>query len=185
MKIKNSAEEAKVIHGCVQNDRWAQEKMYKTFFSAMMRMCRRYTSDDNLAMEIVNDGFLKVFKKIGTFSGKGSLEGWIRRIVFHTLSDHFRKKSSKIKFIEIEDKEITIKDIVTKDLYYDDLMKLINSLSDATKNVFVLYAIEGYTHKEIGERLGISDGTSKWHLSNARMLLKEMIIKQEKKRMHA
>ncbi len=142
----------------------------------MMRMVRRYAADEDRALEILNNGFLKVFMKIHTFRSEGSLEGWIRRIVYHSVSDYYKKESGYLRFIVLEDadKENTA-DEALGSLYYDDLLQIINSLPGRSKEVFSLYAIEGYTHREIAERLEISEGTSKWHLSHAREQLKLLL----------
>ncbi len=169
--------EKELVEGCVKNHRQSQEYLYRQYFDSMMRMCMRYTHDKELAMEIVNTGFLRVFKKIHTFKFKGSLEGWIRKLVFHSLSDHFKKKDRKVFFMEVEDRDAPINETALDKLYLEDILKLVDELPNATRDVFVLYAIDGYTHVEIGKMLGISEGTSKWHLSNARKKLKHLIRK--------
>ncbi len=170
----------KGIKDCLKNKRKAQKQLYLHFYEKMMRMCMRYTHDRDLALQIYNDGMLKVFKQLGTYDFNGSFEGWIRKIIFHTLSDHYRSGSSKIRFIALESKHDSVSEVLLHQLYYDDLVKLINPLPEATKNVFILYAIEGYKHKEIAQKLNINEGTSKWHLANARKLLKEKITNQKK-----
>ncbi len=169
--------ERELVEGCVRNDRRCQEALYRIHFQSMMRMCMRYTQDRDLAMEIVNTGFLRVFKKLHTFQFKGSLEGWIRKLVFHSLSDHFKKKDKKVYFLEVEDRDSPVAEAALDKLYLEDILKLVDQLPDATRDVFILYAIDGYTHVEIGNMLGISEGTSKWHLSNARKKLKDLIRK--------
>lgn len=163
----------------MENDRAWQERFYKRFFPAMMSMCLRRTNDKAEAMSIVNDGFLRVFKKIHLYSFKGSLEGWVRRLVWHSLADHFRGQSKSLHFLVFEERDEVATSDPAQKLYFDDLIKMVDQLPDATGEVFRLYAIEGYSHKEIGMRLGISDGTSKWHLSNARKKLKNLIGKHE------
>jgi len=167
--------ERELVEGCVRNDRHCQEFLYRQYFESMMRMCLRYTHDRDLAMEIVNTGLLRVYKKLHTFQFKGSLEGWIRKLVFHSLSDHFKRKEKKVFFLEIEDRDVPVAENVLNKLYLEDILKLVDQLPNATREVFVLYAIDGYTHVEIGKMLGISEGTSKWHLSNARKKLKLLI----------
>jgi RNA polymerase sigma-70 factor (ECF subfamily) len=135
----------------------------------------RYTKDKEEAMIIINNGFMRVFKKIELYSFKGSLEGWIRRLVFHSLSDYFKKESRKIHFLELENRDAPIKEDGLSNLYMEDLMKMVDLLPPATKQVFTLYAIEGYTHVEISKNIGISEGTSKWHLATARKKLKQLI----------
>ncbi|MCB0687611.1 MAG: RNA polymerase sigma factor [Saprospiraceae bacterium] len=170
--------EEELIAGCKRNDRQMQEALYRRYFHAMMQMCRRYTDDIDIAMSVCNDGFLKVFKKIDTFAFKGSLEGWIRRIVYHSISDHFRKDSKYVQFMVFEDYEEVISPEIVPGLYLEDLMKLITKLPTMSEKVFRLYAIEGFNHREIGEALGMSENTSKWHLANARKKLQELLKDQ-------
>jgi len=175
--IKYTDEE--LVRGCVKNQRLFQETLYRKYFAAMMRMCARYTSDQEVAMSICNDGFLKVFKKIDSFAFKGSLEGWIRRIVYHALSDHFRRESKYIQFMVFEEQEDHSDPQVIPGLYLEDLMELIKKLPQMTERVFRLYAIDGFNHREIGEQLGMSENTSKWHLSNARKKLQAFLKQQQ------
>ena len=170
----NKSEKA-LVEGCVQNDRNCQEQLYKRYFASMMKMCMRYASDQDEAMMIVNNGFLRVFKKIHTYSFKGSLEGWIRRLVFHSLSDYYKKQSRYLHFMVFEDRDASTSTNALSGLYLEDILKMVNHLPPATADVFRLYAIEGFPHAEIGKKLGISEGTSKWHLASARKKLKEMI----------
>lgn len=168
--------ERELVEGCVRNDRFFQEMLFRRYFPTMMRMCRRYANDQDTAMEIVNIGFLRVFQKIDTFAFKGSLEGWIRRLVFHSLSDYYKKQNRKgIHFLDIEDRDAPVRSEAISNLHFEDIIKLVDMLPDATRNVFYLYAIEGYSHKEIGEQMRISEGTSKWHLSVARKKLRDLI----------
>lgn len=173
-KPENYTEE-QLVKGCVANNRFYQEALYRRYFPAMLRMCMRYTQDRDVAMDILNAGFLRVFKKIDTFAFKGSLEGWVRRLIFHSLSDYFRNQNQSVYFLDVEERDAPVREASTNNLYFEDLIKLVDMLPDATRQVFYLYAIEGYSHAEIGEQLGISDGTSKWHLSTARKKLKELI----------
>lgn len=164
------------MNGCVANDRTYQEALYRKYYPVMIGMCMRYTQDRNLAMEIVNTGFLRVFKKLDTFKFAGSLEGWIRKIVYHSLADHFKKKSSNIHFLEIEKGDKPRENYVLEGLYAEDILTSIDRLPEATRRVFILYAIEGYKHHEIATMLNISTGTSKWHLSEARKKLKNFLF---------
>jgi RNA polymerase sigma factor (sigma-70 family) len=172
-KRKNN--EREIVEGCVRNERKSQELLYREHFDTMMRMCMRYTNDRDKAMEIVNIGFLKVFQKIHTFQFKGSLEGWIRRLVFHCLSDYYRKNSKYLQFMVFEERDQSSLEKAHSNLYAEDILKMVNTLPPATQEVFRLYAIEGFTHLEISKNVGISVGTSKWHLSNARKILKKLI----------
>ena len=179
--------ETEIVAGCVRNERKCQEILYRQHFPAMIQMCLRYSNGDKeRALEILNDGFLRVFKKIDTFEFKGSLEGWIRRLVFHAISDYFRSNQKYLDNIVFSDVLPEAKngcviaryeatEGVLSSLYYDDLIKTIEVLPPATRAVFRLYAIEGFSHAEIGAQLAISVGTSKWHLSMAREQLKKVL----------
>jgi RNA polymerase sigma-70 factor (ECF subfamily) len=178
MPKESNYSEAELIAGCVRNDRVFQEALYRRYFHAMMQMCRRYTNDPEIAMTVCNDGFLKVFKKIESFAFKGSLEGWIRRIVYHSISDYFRKDSKYLQFMVFEDHDDATSPEIVPGLYLEDLMKLIAKLPTMSEKVFRLYAIEGFNHREIGETLGMSENTSKWHLANARKKLQDLLNDQ-------
>ncbi|MEZ4935575.1 MAG: sigma-70 family RNA polymerase sigma factor [Saprospiraceae bacterium] len=179
MIFKRKYTEEELVAGCVANDRLWQERLYRRFFPTMMEMCLRRTNDQEEAMTIVNNGFLRVFKKIHLYSFKGSLEGWIRRLVWHSLADHFRGQPKSVHYLIFEERDQVETTSAASNLYFEDLVKMVELLPDATKEVFRLYAIEGFSHKEIGLQLGISDGTSKWHLSAARKKLKELIYKHD------
>ena len=177
---KREYTEEELIDGCLRNDRRCQEALYRMFFPKMMSMVMRYAQDEERGMEILNNGFLRVFKKLGQYEGLGSFEGWIRRIVYHAISDYYRKESRYLKFIVLDEKDRDVPTDALDQLYYDDIIQLVEALPEKSREVFKLHAIEGYTHEEIGNMLGISDGTSKWHLSNARAQLKKSISKRYK-----
>lgn len=168
-----------LIEGCKSNDRKSQEALYRLFFDKMLAMCRRYTQDEDQQISIINDGFLKVFKKIDQYNYGGSFEGWVRRLVFTSLSDYFRKENKYLKFMIFEKEDMPISAIPEESLYYQDVIELVNLLPLKTKEVFHKYAIEGYTHKDIGEELNISTGTSKWHLSEARKMLQQLLSERK------
>lgn len=178
MQVEKDYSEEELVAGCVRNERKMQEALYRRYFHTMMQMCRRYTNDPEVAMSVCNDGFLKVFKKMDTFAFKGSLEGWIRRIIYHSISDHFRKDSRYLQFMVFEDHEEIANPEIVPGLYLEDLMKLVAKLPTMSEKVFRLYAIEGFNHREIGETLGMSENTSKWHLANARKKLQELLKDQ-------
>ncbi len=142
----------------------------------MMAMCMKYARDEDKALQILNDGFLKVFLKINTFRGEGSFEGWIRRLVYHTMADYYKKEKTYIRFMQFELTDDRHTDTNAQDkLEFDDLVRLLDYLPDRSAEVFRLFAIEGYSHEEIGEKMSISAGTSKWHLSHARERLRLML----------
>lgn len=178
MALAKDITDIDLIQGCRRNSRRHQELMYRRYYPKMLSMCLRHTSDRERAMMITNDGFLKVFKKIDQFSNKGSFEGWIRRIVYNSISDHFKKENKYLHYMILDERDRDYHQGINEQLYFEDLLKLVHTLPDKTQEVFRLYAIEGYTHVEIGKKIGISDGTSKWHLSEARKKLK-LLIKQQ------
>ncbi|KAA3630719.1 MAG: sigma-70 family RNA polymerase sigma factor [Bacteroidetes bacterium] len=182
---KKTLTEAELIKGCIDNDRRCQEILYKKYFPAMMRMCMRYTKDPEVALEIINNGFLRVFQKMHTYAFKGSFEGWIRRLVFHSLADHFKRTSKSIRFLDINDKDGPTSESVLNKLYYEDIVALIEHLKGTAKEVFWLFAVEGFSHAEIGDKLDISPGTSKWYLSEARKKLKSLVASQLNIKHHA
>ena len=189
-KVKPEYTEVEIVAGCVQNNRTFQEILYRRHFTPMMQMCLRYTNGDrDRAFEVLNDGFLRIFKKIDTFEFKGSLEGWIRRLIFHAISDYFKSNKQYLETFIFDDDSLKNgatwhqKAITTShahdQLYFEDLLKLTHTLPPATREVFHLYAIDGYNHNDIAEKLNISVGTSKWHLSTAREKLKILIAQND------
>lgn len=175
---KKKYTEQELVEGCACNERRAQEALYRRFFPEMLRMCRRYTRDEDTAIEIVNNGFLRVFKKIHTFAFKGSLEGWVRRLVYHSMADYFRENARYLHFLVFEEHDGSVPERGHEAFYEEDILRAVRSLPPVSQEVFRLYAIEGYSHAEIAENLNISEGTSKWHLSTARQKLREMLSAQ-------
>lgn len=167
-----------LVRACARNDRRAQEALYRRFFPGMLQMCRRYTRDEQAALEVLNIGFLRVFQKIDRFAFKGSLEGWIRRIVYHAIADHFRNNARYLHFLVLDEQDDSIAEQGHDRLFEEDILRLIHQLPPASQAVFRLYAIEGYSHAEIADTLGMSEGTSKWHLSTARQRLRAQLNNQ-------
>jgi RNA polymerase sigma-70 factor (ECF subfamily) len=167
----------KVIAGCAKGDRQCQRTVYEMFYGKMMGVCLRYTNNKEEARDLLHDGFIKVFENINKFNYSGSFEGWIRRIMVNTTIDHFRKnKNIFVKdiddFSNIATEEPDI-DVLSQ-LRTEDIMKTVQTLSPAYRMVFSLYVIEGYSHKEVAEELGISVGTSKSNLAKAKHNLKRL-----------
>lgn len=172
-----TSELEELIRGCIHNERSAQEKLYHLFYPRMMGVVKRYMDHDEQAEEVLNNGFLRAFQKIGQYTFQGSFEGWLRKIVFHAVSDYVKQNmryNEKVTLVEKD--QLVHKDHADK-LYYDQLLELVQALPGATRTVFNMYVMEGYSHKEIGKMLSISEGTSKWHLSEGRRVLKEKIEK--------
>lgn len=166
-----------LIYGCSRNERGAQGKLYHLFYPRMMSMVRRYFPEQVQAEEILNNGFLRAFQKIDTYSFKGSFEGWLRRIVFHAVADYASSNTKyKENIVLVEKDELIHKDHAGR-LYYNDLMSLVHQLPEATRTVFNMFVLDDLPHKQIAKTLGISEGTSKWHVSEARRMLKEKVEK--------
>lgn len=169
-----------LLEGCKKGDRKAQESLYKALASKMMGVCMRYAKDTFEAEDILQMGFVKVFQKVSEFRSDGSFEGWIRRIMVNTAIETYRKNLRSLNVVDID--EVYDQPQSTFDmgkLELNDLMKLVQQLSNGYRLVFNMYAIEGYSHKEIAKELGISEGASKSQLSRARAILKDKIIKME------
>jgi len=180
LKIQTS-EEDKLIKRCRKNDGKAQEAVYNKYSTRMLGVCIRYVKDADQAEDVMIDGFVKVFNKIDQFKHQGSFEGWIRRIMVNESLTYIRKNKSMYLEVDIEaaDKEPDY-DALGSKLEADDLLAMIQSLPTGYKTVFNLYAIEGFSHKEIAEKLGVSENTSKSQLSRARALLQKQLVDREK-----
>ncbi len=175
----HASELEQLIQGCIHNERGAQEKLYHLFYPRMMALVRRYIDHEMQAEEVLNNGYLRAFQKIKQYNFQGSFEGWLRKIIFHAVADYVKQNARySNNIVLIEKDEFVHKDHADK-LYYDQLIQLVQALPDATRSVFNMYVMDGFTHKEIGNLLGISEGTSKWHLSEGRRVLKERIEKLE------
>jgi RNA polymerase sigma factor (sigma-70 family) len=172
---KKKYSEQELVSACSENDRRAQEVLYRHFFPEMLRMSKRYTRDEDTAIEITNNGFLRVFKKIHLFEHKGSLEGWIRRLVYHSMADYYRQNARYLHFLVLEDHDHSVPERGLESFYEEDILSAVRTLPPTSQEVFRLYAIEGYSHAEIAQNLKMSEGTSKWHLSTARQKLRELV----------
>ncbi|MEO5581279.1 MAG: RNA polymerase sigma factor [Saprospiraceae bacterium] len=167
-----------LIHGCVANDRKSQEELYRRYFSTLFYLGKRYTMDEDLIQEITHDAFIKIFKNISKYQNTGSFEGWIRKIMFHCVVDHFRSKKSP-RFIELDEVRQILDDTAIPSWDTEELYIHINALPDTHKMVFNMFALEGYSHQEIAAKIGVSEGTSKWYLNQARGLIKEKIAQKK------
>jgi RNA polymerase sigma factor (sigma-70 family) len=171
-------EQTDVIAGCKRGDRRSQEILYRNYYRAMISVCLWYTKNEEDAVEVLNNGFLKVFKNISRYDPvKGSVFTWIRKIIVNSCLD-FVKQNERIEqhqelteAMEIPAQKISI-------MKTAELLAMVRCLPRATAAVFNLYEIEGYSHREIGEMLAISEGTSKWHLSEAKKKLREKLTSE-------
>ncbi|HVK96610.1 MAG TPA: sigma-70 family RNA polymerase sigma factor [Flavisolibacter sp.] len=166
-----------LVVGCMRNERRAQEQLYKKYCGAMLSLCLSYVKNEQEAIEVLQDGFLKVFQQISRFdSSKSTVYTWIRTIVLRTAIDHLRKKNQKpdpVEWKEAYDPAINAEAV--QRMSSEEILYLLHKLPATTRAVFNLYVVEGFNHREIGELLEISEGTSKWHLSEARKNLSKSL----------
>ncbi len=165
-----------IIKGCAEGKQEFQRLLYDEFAGKMYGLCLQYSKDSEEAKDILQEGFIKVFKSIGQFSFSGSFSGWIRRVFVNTAIESFRNKKMKFSDVEIQNiSEPFAFDDIIAEMSAKEILKLVQELSPRYRLVFNLYAIEGYTHKEIAEKLNISDGTSKSNLARARVILQNKV----------
>lgn len=189
MEFSLPAEQKAIIDGCIKGDRKCQQQLHKLFYGKMLSVCCRYATDRDEAKDILQDGFIKVFQRLKSYECKGSLEGWIRRIVVNNAIDHIRKKRDFVLSSEDDQRIENIKDEDTDpfneqnytQLKAEIIMGLIQKLSPAYKTVFNMYVLENLPHREIADLLGINVGTSKSNLAKAKARLKEMFDEYLKK----
>lgn len=170
-----------LLQGCMSGDRRSQKQLYQQFYGFAMTIAMRYSRDEMDAADIMSHAFVKIFRSIKSYdSNKGALHAWIKRILINEGLDHIKSLNRFSENVEIETvAEPEIRNEVLEQMGADEIMKLVQKLPPATHAVFVLYAVDGYTHREIAERLSISEGTSKWHLSEARKTLQKQIMHLE------
>ena len=170
-----------LIAGCKADDRKAQEKLYRNYYRAMMSLCLRYTKNEEDALEVLNTGFLKIFRNIHSYDAtKAGLFTWMRTIIVNSCLDLIKSQQKYPKAGELDHAaEVEIEPEVVIKIKSAELLRMIRELPPATQAVFNLYVIEGYHHKEIGKLMKISEGTSKWHLSEARKILQQKIREQQ------
>ncbi|MEZ4739447.1 MAG: RNA polymerase sigma factor [Flavobacteriales bacterium] len=179
-----------LVDGCLKEDRRAQERVYELFYGKMMAVCLRYTKNTDQAKDILQDGFIKVFRGVDKFNRAGSFEGWVRRIMVNTAIDHFRRTKNSYLLLG-EDRSIEdfadqdVEDIIADDEPQDhmdlkpaDIINAMQKLTPAYRTVFNLYVFEEMTHKEIADMLGINIGTSKSNLAKAKHNLKKLLTKE-------
>jgi RNA polymerase sigma-70 factor (ECF subfamily) len=164
-----------LIIQCKKQDAKAQGELYKRYSGILFSICLRYSPNYTEAEDSLQDSFLTIFKKIDQFKGKGSFEGWIKRITVNTVLQKYRKK--RVFDLAREDQIADEIEVEVEDdgIPLDFLLKIIQELPDRYRLVFTMYVMDDYTHKEIAEMLGISDGTSKSNLARARIILKTKI----------
>ena len=170
-----------LINACIAGERTFQTKLFNTYATKMMVVCSRYARDKQEAEAIMLEGFMRVFTYLNKFKGEGSLEGWIRKIMINCAVAQYQKKIHLTPVIEINIEHATVTDHknVIADISAKELLALVQKLSPAYRLVFNLYVFEGYKHFEIAELLGISEGTSKSNLSDARKIIQKALKKKD------
>ena len=168
--------ENRLLENCIAGNRKSQKDLYDLYSPKMFSVCLRYSKNQMDAEDILQDGFVKLFNNLHRFRGEGSFDGWVRRIFVNTAIEHIRRKN--LNTTGGEGLENTIADKhrnALDNLYEKDIIKTANTLSDGYRTVFNLYAVEGYSHKEIAAQLGITESTSKSQLSRAKAILRNML----------
>ena len=169
--------EEQLITGCLNGNRSAQEELYNLYSRKMMGLCMRYVGDRETARDLLQDGFVKVFTSLNLYSGTGTFESWIRKIFVNVTIEHFRKKDFLYDSMDLESIQSTVEDNSTiSRLSAEMIMDLVQQLPKGFRTVFNLFAIEGYSHKEIGEMLQISEATSRSQYARAKQSLKKQIV---------
>ena len=182
-----SAEELSLhVERCALNNRESQKKLYTSFYGYAMAVCDRYTNNQDDAIEILNDGFLKVFKEIYRYKPAytdvvSSFKGWLRKIMVYTAIDHFRKNHKHQFTTDLDNGVVQVashaEDALDR-ISYEEIIRSIQDLTPGYRTVFNLFIIEGFTHEEISDKLGISIGTSKSNLAKARRQLQKILYQQ-------
>ncbi len=177
--MADEATEKQLIEGCVREERRFQELLYQRFSPKMYSVCKGYAVRNNEAADLLQEAFIKIFKNIGEFRFDCPLEGWIRRVVVNTAIDHYRKDVRQLPSVSLDDTAETADETeFSHPTDHQYFLKMISALPDGYRLVFNLYVIEGLNHREIAEKIGISEGTSKSQLARAKKYLQQR-LKQE------
>ncbi len=172
--VKSTDEELR--QGCLEQHRLAQQYLYQRYFGRFLGIAMRYTNNREDATDVLNQAFLKIFNNLHQYQETGPFGGWMAKIVLHTAIDHARQMSTYRKVINFSiEADQSVESDISGQLDVEDLYRLIQKVTPASRTVFSLYVVEGYKHHEIADMLGITVGTSKWHLSNARMEMKKQV----------
>ena len=165
----------KLIELCKKQDATAQGELYKQYNRILFAICLRYSPNYTEAEDNLQDAFITIFKKVEQYNGKGSFEGWMKRVTVNTVLQKYRKQRTFEIVDEGQIEDEAELEIESEEIPLDFLLKIVQELPDRYRLVFSMYVMDGYQHKEIAEMLGISDGTSKSNLARARMILKNKI----------
>ena len=176
MNQTSTRSEQFLIQDCINGNRKSQKELYDMYSSKMFSVCLRYAKNNMDAEDILQDAFVKLFNNLHKFRGEGSFDGWVRRIFVNTAIEHIRRKNVNITGGEgLENSVVDKHSTALDNLYEKDLLSTSRTLSEGYRTVFNLYAVEGYSHKEIAKQLGITESTSKSQFSRAKSLLRNII----------
>jgi RNA polymerase sigma factor (sigma-70 family) len=181
-----------IVRGCKRQDAWSQKVLYQQYFSLMLTICMRYGRSREDAEEMLNNGFLKIFTNIGQFEGKGSFEGWMKRIMANSCLDYLKSRlhRNSTKMVALTDENGDIDEHFDNILFSQgyfaengneekfskmELISLLQQLPELTRTVFNMYVFEEYSHREIAAELNMAERTSQWHISNARKTLADAL----------
>ncbi len=170
-------DELQLIEGCRKGDRLAQKELYEKYSRRMMGVCLRYVGDREMARDLLQDGFVKVFLSIDSYSGLGSFEGWMRKIFVNCALEHLRKADvlRDASDLDYSSEQIQSDDSILSDISAGELLEMVQKLPEGFRFVFNMFVVEGYSHKEIGEMLHITESSSRSQLTRARQMLRKMI----------
>jgi RNA polymerase sigma factor (sigma-70 family) len=184
-EMNGASVEQQLLEGCIRGNADCQRMLFNRFYAKMLSLCKRYAANEDEAKDLLQEGFIKVFDNLGKYRGESSLQTWVSRIMINNAINQYNK-AKKISWVTLEpsdefdlaeSEEEAASAIDTLDA--DEVMALIQKLPTGYRTILNLYAVEGYTHKQISEILGIAEGTSKSQLSKARILLKQELIKNK------
>lgn len=180
--LKRMTLDEKLLKQCLQKDRKAQHFLYKHCYSLLMSICSRYTVNEEDARSLMNMGFLKILQHLDRYSKEVPFQAWIRKIMINTIIDEYRRNKNHKETIsysaleeEYEHKHFVDYNDAEKNLQNEELQAMILKLPEVSREVFNLYVVDGYNHREIGDMLNIAEGTSKWHLSHARQRIRQLL----------
>ena len=171
-------DEKQLIEGCINNDRKAQKALYDKYSKRMLAVCLRYVKDMEDARDLLQEGFLKLFTNLHTFTGEGLFDGWVRKIFVNCALERLRHQDVLKNAVDIDETDYasTPDESSISQLSADEIMAYVRELRDGFRTVFNMFAIEGYSHKEIGQILNIAESTSRSQYVRARKLLQKMIL---------
>ena len=178
--MKEQSEVLQWVHDCRKGNTRAQHKLFKYFYGSVMNVCMRYAGSTDEAVDMLNEGFLKVFSNLDKYENSGSFEAWLKRVVCNAALDYRRRYDKKVELVDIDEvqdshlSDFNVNDAISN-ISSNEIVGLIQQLPPVTRTVFNMFVFEGFSHREIAQQLNISESTSAWHVNNARYRLKEAL----------